>query len=354
MVCRFELESLKLVFGTSAIKKDGEDIEKNGEEMAPRRKKYYDFSETNVKVDDILSHSPIVKTLLEEEDDDLHDDFLLDKRSKRHYNVEDTHEFIIPAIKEHFDNHEDPAQRNLNLKMQPNYFDSWQHNPRVYFENPRKKVIEKYQKPLGEKPIGLISPCRDEYKAQNLKKDNSFDEEGYDKFYQVRFQNQHKHNDFYPNNKDFYYLEKPQEMEFDPAMYRLPPRERIGPKENYAGLYNYNGVPEYQAFKRDSYGGDSMRNMGNFPTNAPLPSNEEAFKVYPQNNHKSYLVQDQNQQKYLQYYKEQPYFGRAVIGEPRETILYQNQVNEDKPLRVSQIGPNYMGHPNSKLYPYMS
>lgn len=58
---RFDLESLKLVFGTSAIKKDGEEMEKNGEEVELRKRKYYDFSGTNVKVDELMSHSPILK-----------------------------------------------------------------------------------------------------------------------------------------------------------------------------------------------------------------------------------------------------------------------------------------------------
>jgi len=36
-------------------------MEKNGEEVALRKRKYYDFSGTNVKVDELMSQSPILK-----------------------------------------------------------------------------------------------------------------------------------------------------------------------------------------------------------------------------------------------------------------------------------------------------
>lgn len=53
---RFDLDSLRLVFGTYPIKNSKEDNEKISEAIDLRKRKIYDFSETKVKADELLSN----------------------------------------------------------------------------------------------------------------------------------------------------------------------------------------------------------------------------------------------------------------------------------------------------------
>jgi hypothetical protein len=48
------LDSLKLVFGTAAIKKDAQETDREDGQIAQRRKKYYDFSGTGLNVNELI------------------------------------------------------------------------------------------------------------------------------------------------------------------------------------------------------------------------------------------------------------------------------------------------------------
>ena len=68
------MESLKLVFGTSAVKKYREENDRANEEVESfRKRKFYDFSETNVKVDEILSTDSMARNDLKDEINKRHD-----------------------------------------------------------------------------------------------------------------------------------------------------------------------------------------------------------------------------------------------------------------------------------------